>query len=195
MPIKSELRKKLKSQRAVIASDGYRIFAGKEISSVIVSLEEFVKANTVLTFYPVGSEIDTFPLFKMAKKLGKRVAFPCSLEGGILIFREINDLSEMKGIAHNIPEPTQESKVVLDFERSVCITPALAFDIDGYRIGYGGGYYDRFLASYTGTAIGIAYDDMICDALPHEEFDLPVDIIITERRILRPCQKNQKTAE
>ena len=129
------------------------------------------------------------PVFEEAVKLGKKVAFPCSLEGGKLVFREINDLSELKSITHNIPEPTEQSVAVSDFKGSVCITPALAFDTNGYRIGYGGGYYDRFLSSYTETAIGVAYDGMVFEALPHDDFDLPVGIIITERRILRPCRK------
>ena len=185
---KSELRKEMKAKRAELASDGYRTTAGETIAHKILELDEFLAADTVLTFYPVGNEIDVLPIFEAAKSLGKAVAFPCSLEGGKLLFREINDLSEMKGIAHNIPEPTDQSVAVSDFKSSVCITPALAFDTDGYRIGYGGGYYDRFLSSYIGTSIGVAYDEMICDSLPRDEYDLTVDIIITERRILRPCQ-------
>lgn len=187
--VKSELRKELKKKRAEIAKDGYRSVAGKNTVDRITALDEFIKADTVLTFYPVGNEIDVIPIFKIANDLGKKVAFPCSLAGGKLVFRVVADLSELGATVHNIPEPTIASPEVIDFENSVCIVPALAFDSDGYRIGYGGGYYDRFLSSYMGTAIGVSYDGMIVDALPRDEFDLPVSIIITERRILRPCRK------
>ena len=187
--VKSELRQELKKKRAEIAKDGYRSIAGKKAVTCITALDEFIKADTVLTFYPVGNEIDVIPIFKIAKDLGKKVAFPCSLAGGKLVFRVVGDLSELGATVHNIPEPTRASPEVIDFNNSVCIVPALAFDTDGYRIGYGGGYYDRFLSSYTGTAIGVAYDGMIVDALPRDKFDLPVRIIITERRVLRTCRK------
>ena len=183
---KSDVRKELKLRRKTIAADRYSAVAGEQVARKIAELDEFAAADAILAFFPVGSEIDIISLFDIAKSLGKKIAFPCSLPGGILIFKEVNELSELKSGVYNIPEPDESSLIFKDFERSICITPALAFDTEGFRIGYGGGYYDRFLASYSGTSVGVAYDEMIYDDIPRDEFDLPVDIIVTERRVIRP---------
>ena len=179
---KSELRRTLKDRRNSILQSGYAAVASSAITDSIKKLDAFLHSNTVLMFYPIGSEIDILPLFDAAKSLGKRIAFPCSCAGGVLVFRYVNELCELAARTYNIPEPEISAAEVVDFSDSVCITPALAFDTDGYRIGYGGGYYDRFLANYDGTSIGVAYDDLIINDVPRDKFDLPVDIIITERR-------------
>ena len=189
---KYDIRQLLKKRRSIIAANGYNTVAGDSVVRKITALDEFASADTVLMFYPVGSEINIISLFAKSKLLNKRVAFPCSLKGGILVFREVNDLSELGATVYNIPEPTETSPIIEDFDNSICITPALAFDNDGFRIGYGGGYYDRFLSSFKGISVGVAYDDMICDRLPRDEFDLPTDIIITERRIIRRESKSKK---
>ena len=189
---KAYLRRELKIKRNAISVEPNRSITGEQIAKRIAALDEFKNSDTVLMFYPVGSEIEIISLFEKAKKLNKKVAFPCSLKGGILLFRYINDLSELGSTVYNIPEPTASAPIVSDFDNSICITPALAFDNDGFRIGYGGGYYDRFLSAYPGISIGVAYDEMIYDELPRDKFDLSVDIIITERRIIKPCQKKQK---
>jgi 5-formyltetrahydrofolate cyclo-ligase len=72
------------------------------------------------------------------------------------------------------PETAESANVV-------CIVPAVVFDKKGYRIGYGGGYYDRYLAGFRGTKIGFAYRDFIVNSVPHGRFDLTVDVMITER--------------
>ena len=77
----------LRAKRAELASEGYRTVAGEMITRRILELDEFLAADTILTFFPVGSEIDVLPIFAAAKSLGKKVAFPCSLEGGKLVFR------------------------------------------------------------------------------------------------------------
>ena len=179
---KLELRRELKARRDSLAKNGYSSEAGTSIANRISALDVFSDADTVLMFYPIGSELSILPLFDIAKSLGKKIAFPCSCANGILIFRYVNELCELTARTYNIPEPESFAAKVLYFARSICITPALAFDTEGYRIGYGGGYYDRFLANYEGISVGVAYDDLITNDVPRDKFDLPVDIIITERR-------------
>lgn len=179
---KPELRRELKARRDSLAKNGYSLEAGTSIANRISALDTFSEADTVLMFYPIGSELNILPLFEISKKLGKKIAFPCSCADGILIFRYVNELFELTARKYNIPEPESFATEVVDLSHSICITPALAFDNDGYRIGYGGGYYDRFLANYNGISVGVVYDDLITNDVPRDKFDLPVDIIITERR-------------
>lgn len=190
---KSYLRAELKSQRSELSKNGYSKTAGDVISMRISELSQFENADTVMIFYPVGSEINILFLFELAKKRGKRIAFPRSLSGGILDFRYVGSLDELTDVKYNIPEPSEKAEHVADLSRSICITPALAFDKYGYRIGYGGGYYDRFLADYKGYSVGVAYDGMILDSLPICSNDLPVDIIITERRRICPRKKSPQS--
>lgn len=187
--IKKQLRTELKKKRQAIADGGNSAKLGKIISERISQTDEYKRADTLLIFYPVGSEINLLPLFDIARLDRKRVAFPCCKANGVMIFRYADDLSELTARSYNIPEPNEECETVTDFISSLCITPALAFDEQGFRIGYGGGYYDRFLKEYNGISIGVAYDGMIIDSLPRDEFDLSVDMIVTERRTLI-CQKN-----
>ena len=96
-------------------------------------------------------------------------------------FIKINSLSDLQPGAYGILEP-KDGEEITDFTDSVCITPALSFDEKGYRLGYGGGYYDRFLADYTGVSVGICYEEFI-GGIVTEEYDLPVDIVVTEEDI------------
>ena len=187
---KSQLRAELKAMRADIAKNGYSKVAGDAISLCISALEHFESADTVLMFYPVISEVDILALVEIATARGKRIAFPRSLSGGILDFRYVRSIADMTSVRYGIPEPSDDAEPVAELSRSICITPALAFDTDGYRIGYGGGYYDRFLLDYEGYSIGVAYDALILDTLPRVDTDLPVDIIITERRRICPSKKS-----
>ena len=103
-------------------------------------------------------------------------------KGKEMRFFRIADFSELKAGAFGIPEPTG-SEEPDNFSASLCIVPALSFDENGYRMGYGGGYYDRFLRGYDGISVGICYDDFLGE-IPREEHDLPVDILVTETKIL-----------
>jgi len=188
---KKRLRADLKAKRQVIADSEGAQKLGRIISERISQTDEFKRADTLLLFYPVGSEINLLPLFDIARTMNKRVAFPCCKANGVMIFRYTDELNELTASSYNIPEPSEECQEVTEFDGSLCITPALAFDTQGFRIGYGGGYYDRFLVGYSGVSIGVAYDGMIVDSLPRGEFDLSVDMIITERRTLS-CKKSRK---
>lgn len=184
---KAELRKVIKEKRRLIASNLSPKTAGQAIISRIIGLEEFIRAKTVIMFYPMGDEADILPLFELSRDLEKKVAFPCSLGDGKMIFRYADNLSQLITGKFNIPEPQGiKFEIPSNPDDSICIVPALAIDMNGHRIGYGGGYYDRFLAIYNGTSIGIAYDDLIIDNIIVEPFDIPVDIIITERRTICP---------
>ena len=91
--------------------------------------------------------------------------------------------------AYGIPEPSDKMEVVTDFSECICIVPGLVFDLSGHRLGYGKGYYDRFLKDFTGYSVGLVYSEFILDKLPCEPTDRAVDLMITERGIILPNER------
>ena len=98
-------------------------------------------------------------------------------------------LDELERGAYSIPEPRADAEVFSHRRHALCIVPALAFDRRGFRLGYGGGYYDKFLKEFDGVSLGVTYDALIADKLPTGVYDVPVDVIITERRSIIPNAK------
>ncbi len=151
----------------------------------IASLSVFEKCDTVLLFSPIKNEPDLLSIAKLAFKVGKRVAFPISLsETCTLDFRFIQALDELTAGTYGINEPTESAPKASFTKNTICIVPALAFDKKGYRLGYGKGYYDRFLKDFEGTSIGATLEKFVCDKLPTNDTDVAIDIIITERGVI-----------
>ncbi len=153
-----------------------------DILSKILTLSAYNNCDTVLTYMSFGSEVDTAELILRALKDGKKVALPVSEYASLqLSFYEISTLSELaagyKGILEPFPSP---DNLVRDFENAICIVPGLAFDKNGYRLGYGKGFYDRFLSSFTGTSIGIAFDECVTDAVPTDSYDCKLDLLVSD---------------
>lgn len=152
----------------------------------IVSLKEFTDADTLLIFFPSRNEPDLLPLVRIALSLEKNVAFPISFpDTCTLEFRCVSDLSELKEGTYGIPEPCADAPTPPITNKTLCILPALAFDRQGFRLGYGKGYYDRFLSQFKGVSAGAVIDGFLCDQLPIEHTDIPTDIIITEIGVIR----------
>ena len=148
------------------------------------------KADMWLLFYPIKNEPDLLPFAKYLLALGKKVAFPISITDTYdLDFRLITDLSQMKAGAYGIPEPSDNLPIINDFGKAICLVPALAFDRRGFRIGYGKGYYDRFLSKHRTCTVGMTYDCLVTDILPTDKNDIPVDMIITESGVKIPDAK------
>ncbi len=179
--MKKELRKQYKALRDSISKENRALWSA-EICRKITELDAYKTAKTLLLYAKTGSEIDLLPLFEKAQKDGIACAFPRCISDGIMEFYYVNSLSELQKGAYGIMEPTAECPVT-DFRGTIAIVPALAYDKDGYRLGYGGGYYDRFLAAHPVFAVGIAYSACTTHCLPHGEFDKAVETVITEKEI------------
>ena len=137
-------------------------------------------------YFPVKNELSVLPLIDTAKKLNIKIAFPvCEKTTKTLIFKEIDSLDELKSADFGLLEPCDTCKEAHLTQSSLCIVPALAFSHDGYRIGYGGGYYDRFLEDFPGVSIGVAYRELTLESLPHEPHDKKVYILVNEGGVLR----------
>ena len=100
--------------------------------------------------------------------------------------------SELIPGSYSIPEPAADCETLTDLSGSICLVPGLVFDNEGYRVGYGKGYYDRFLSRYPFTKIGIVYSDLILDKVPRGRFDRRVDILVTERGIKVAARSSKK---
>jgi len=153
-----------------------------DILSKILSLSAYNNCDTVLTYMSFGSEVDTKELILQALKDGKKVALPVSEYDSLrLSFYQITSLSELtlgyKGILEPIPAL---NSLVRDFKNAICIVPGLAFDKNGYRLGYGKGFYDRFLSAFSGISIGIAFDECVTEAVPIDQYDCKLDLLVSD---------------
>lgn len=180
---KSNARAELSHLRASLCREDYSL----TLCENIAKLDEYAKAETLLLYFPTRSEPDLTSLFQMAKNDGKQVALPISeKESSTLDFRLIASLGELSAGAYGIREPQDSAPRAELGRRTLCIVPALAVDRDGYRLGYGKGYYDRFLSTFAGDAIVAIHSSLVCDRLPRYETDVPVKTIITQTGVLRP---------
>ena len=166
----------------------------EKICSLATSLVSFKYADVILLYAPIKSEIDVIPIFHEAIKRGKRVAFPrCNVEERTMKFHFVESLGELSPCAYGIREPSEDAPVFdPDKERgsAVCYVPGLAFDVCGYRLGYGKGYYDKFMHTFNGCTIGVVYSDFILNSLPKGRFDKHCDVILTEKG-LKPIKKEK----
>lgn len=176
---KKELRKQLLTKRRGL-DENYRLQRDIRIYNKLMELPLIAEADTVFTYVSTEIEVDTILFIDAMLSFGKTVAVP-KCEGKEMRFYAIDSLADLQTGTFGIPEPSGTEEIT-DYKRSVCITPALSFSEKGFRMGYGGGYYDRFLAEYTGTSIGICYEDFIGEIVT-EEYDLPVKIVVTEEKI------------
>ena len=148
-----------------------------------ISLSAFFRdASSLLLFHPVGSEPDLLPLFALAKAQGIPVGFPRCREG-VMDFYIIPELDESffaPGPYKNIPEPDKTCQKLVPDTRTLCVVPALSYDRERYRIGYGGGYYDRFLSEYPVRSVGVVYPELLSVSSLHIlESDVPVQLLLT----------------
>lgn len=179
--IKKHLRNQYRQYRLNIPED-IKSEYDKKICDTLMQMVSFRYSETILMYAPLKGEIDIMPIAKKALELGKRVAFPrCVEDPRNLDFKYVSSLDELSEGSYSIAEPSEELESVTDFSKSICIIPGIVFDTEGYRVGYGKGYYDRFLSVYDGTKFGLAYSECIIDSVPRGRFDKHVDMLISEK--------------
>ena len=152
----------------------------------IEALKEYKDADVILLYFPTRSEPDISPLADIARRDGKKIAFPISVtKDCTLDFRFISSPDELEIGAYGIREPRADAERATLSDRTLCIVPALAVDTDGYRLGYGKGYYDRFLSTFEGNAVVAIHSSLVCERLPRNDTDIPIKTIITETGAIR----------
>lgn len=185
---KKKLREELLQLRSEISKDD-REKAESAVVMKLLSLASFRFAETVLLYYPIKGEINVLPIAEAAIKAGKRVAFPlCDTESSTMTYHVVSDLCELKAGSYGIPEPSSELPIYLPSKdkNDLIVIPAVCFDRQGYRIGYGKGYYDRYLNTFGGTAVGVTFHRLLLPSVPRGRFDKHVSLIVTEKGALSP---------
>ena len=166
--------------------DDYLDDSDMELFIRFASLDEFAAARNIMTYYSVKREPATQSIAKAALSMGKTVAFPYCYRGGIMQARVVSSLDELRPAMFGIPAPPDTAPIITPEELDLIIVPALTYDSHGYRLGYGGGYYDRYLDGVTAFTAGLARGRLIKDELPKEPFDVAVKCVITEERVFCP---------
>lgn len=175
---KSALRHEMLQKRLGLDRDFIRSASDK----ICATFEKmFACFDVYLLYLPIKNEVDTANLAERLCKLGKSVYLPC-VDGANLIFKRFEGLSSVKTGAFGVCEAAGR---ILDVPAEVIVVPAVAYDEKCNRLGYGKGFYDRFLPS-AGKAVkvGFAFDFQVTDRVFAEGFDEPVDFIITEKRVV-----------
>ena len=163
----------------------FKAHADRSIDETLLEFPLFAAAPLVLSYVSHGNEVDTRAMIQRVLESGRRVGVPLVVSATReMAFYEIESLKQLSPGFKGILEPDPDKCRLLctdDFFGSVCLVPGLVFDVQGHRIGYGGGCYDRFLWHYPGDKIALARTMQISsNPLPIESFDVPVDFIVTE---------------
>ena len=173
---KASLRKAIREKKRAMTEEQIQL-AGKRLCELFVQSEAYQKAETIYGYLPYNQEVRTWDALRQAMKDGKRVAVP-KVYGTEMRFIYISDFSQVETGYCGIPEPVLDGPVAED-RNALVLMPGLAFDRDGHRIGYGGGFYDKFLASEPEhPTLALCYEFQIVDQLPTEAFDIPVDMVL-----------------
>jgi 5-formyltetrahydrofolate cyclo-ligase len=180
---KRDLRREILARIDRLPED-YIQSSNRGIYRNIVSLPEFLEASTIFAYCSMDREPDTAGIIRKAFDLGKQVLLPACLGGGVMEARMIRSLSELGPGRFGIPEPSAVVGVPPD-QVDLILVPAVTFDREGFRLGRGGGYYDRYLSGTKAYTVGLAREKLLFDVLPREEHDIPVNCIVTETAIAR----------
>jgi 5-formyltetrahydrofolate cyclo-ligase len=191
VPASHELRRDKRAMRAAIRgrrdalSAEERERASRAIAEGVLGLAEVGSSATVMAFASFGGEVDTAPIVEGLLDRGIRVVLP-RVDGGKLVPVAYVLGDPLVEAALGMREPAGEQAVPAA-EIDLAVTPGLAFDRAGYRVGYGGGFYDRFFVSTRPelVKVGVCFGVQLVEEVPHGAFDVPVDVIVTEREVVR----------
>lgn len=154
--------------------------ADKKIYEKVINLKEYKEAKTIFSFVGVNREIDTLSIINNALESGKRVGVPRCISKGIMEVYEISRLTSLEEGKYGLLEPKEDCPQIKSEEIDFAIIPCVSCDKEGYRLGYGGGYYDRYLENAAFTTAVICREKILCEHIPHDEHDIKVDMVISE---------------
>ena len=179
--LKNDLRKSAKEFRKTLGNNEKNI-KDKIIFDKVVNSVEYLNSKIVLCYYSTEFEVDTIELIKYSLSLNKRVALPkCVDENGKMVFKYIDSINDLVCGHFGIKEPKNNLVDYQYIDDAICIIPALMVDMNGFRLGYGKGYYDRFLSRFKGFKCVLCYKENLIDELPvFDDFDIKCDLCITD---------------
>lgn len=161
----------------------------RDISKNVRKLNEYKPAKTLLVYVSTPIEVNTRTIIENAWADGKRVAVPrCIPDSRDMEFHYITSYDDLSPGTFSVLEPSPELPVVTNFSDCLMIVPGMQFDMNGYRLGYGKGYYDRYMVRFSGKSAGICYSFELKPFMHHGRYDRSVDIIVTDKKI-KTCKK------
>lgn len=173
---KKELRRQIREQKRAMTEEQITA-ASVRLGELFLNCPQYKNAKTIYGYLPYNQEVRTVPMLEQAMKDGKRVAVP-KCYGEQMRFIYMDDLSKVEKGYANIPEPIADSPVA-DDKTALVLMPGMAFTKDGKRMGYGGGFYDKFLAAEPEhPTVALCYDFQMVEDLPTEAYDIPVDCVL-----------------
>lgn len=173
---KSELRKYVREKKRAMTAEQIAQ-KSQELAQLFYTTEAYRNAKTIYGYLPYNQEVRTVPMLQRALEDGKQVAVP-KVFGDEMRFIYLTDLSAVAPGYAGIPEPVADGPVAED-PHALVLMPGLAFDRQGHRIGYGGGFYDQFLAKEPEhPTLALCYDFQLFETLQTEEHDIPVDVVL-----------------
>lgn len=173
---KKELRRAISAQKRAMSEEEI-VSRSEKLGALFAQSEAYRRAGTIYGYLPYNQEVRTVAMLEQALRDGKRVAVP-KVYGDEMKFIYMDDLSLVEKGYAGIPEPVADGPEAND-ETALVLMPGLAFDPEGHRIGYGGGFYDRFLSREPShPTVALCYDFQMMPHLETEEFDIPVDLVI-----------------
>ncbi len=173
---KKALRREIREKKRAMTADEI-LCRSEKLGRMFFASEAYQKAKTIYGYLPYNQEVYTVPMLERALQDGKRVAVP-KIYGDTMRFIWLEDLSRVEKNAMGIPEPIADGPVA-DDTAALVLMPGVAFDQEGHRIGYGGGFYDKFLAAEPNhPTLALCYDFQMLKHLETEEFDIPVDQVL-----------------
>lgn len=173
---KPELRARIRALKRQMSAREIEMRSA-QLQHLFTATDAYRNAGTIYGYMSYNQEVRTLPLLEQALRDGKRVAIPkCYADEMRFIF--MDDLSQVEKSNFGIPEPVSDGPVA-DDETALVLMPGLAFDRAGHRIGYGGGFYDKFLAAEPNhPTVALCFDFQVVEDLPTEAFDIPVDLVL-----------------
>lgn len=173
---KAELRRKIREQKRAMTEAEIENRSA-QLGELFIQSELYMAAETIYGYLPYNQEVRTVPMLEQALKDGKKVAVP-KVYGDTMKFIYLEDLSQVEKGYAGIPEPVADTPVA-DDPTALVLMPGLAFTKNGDRMGYGGGFYDRFLADEPNhPTLALCYAFQMVEQLPTEEYDIPVDLVL-----------------
>lgn len=190
---KKVIRKKLLEERAKISSNDI-LEKSSAIKDTLFSLSQYKESSFIFSFISFKDEVNTHEIIKNSIAIGKKVGVPISVpKTKELLVSEIIDFDkELELGYYGILAPKDEyTRIVSPKIVDLVLVPGVAFDKRGYRVGYGGGYYDRFFNKLEKSVIkiGLCYEMQILTEVPTDNYDIPIDYIITEKGLINCTQK------
>ena len=173
---KKALRSEIRAKKRAMTEDEIQLRSQK-LGEKFLTSDAYRNAKTIYGYLPYNQEVRTTPMLAQALKDGKRVAVP-KVYGEEMKFIYLDDLNQVEKGYAGIPEPIADEPVA-DDKTALVLMPGMAFDPQGHRIGYGGGFYDKFLCAEPGhPTLALCYEFQMLPELETEEHDIPVDYVI-----------------